>query len=62
MGRRPGLEYVDVRKILTLREFELRPLARPVRIQSLYRLRHRGSQNSAWNGLISYSVSQLTCN
>jgi hypothetical protein len=36
---RAGLDDSDKRKFLTLPGFELRPLSRPARSQSLYRLR-----------------------
>jgi hypothetical protein len=42
---RAGLEDVEDRK-LTLPELELRPLGRPARSQSLYRLRYPGSSLS----------------
>jgi hypothetical protein len=35
---RTGLDYVDKRKFLSLPGLELRPLGRPARSQSLYRL------------------------
>jgi hypothetical protein len=35
----PGLDDVEERKFLTLPGIELRPLGRPARSQSLYRLR-----------------------
>jgi hypothetical protein len=38
-----GLDYVEMRKFLTLPEFEVRPLGCPGRSQSLYRLSYRGS-------------------
>jgi hypothetical protein len=38
-----GLKYVEKRKFFTLPGLELRPLGRPARSQSLYRLRHPGS-------------------
>jgi hypothetical protein len=37
-----GLDDVKKRKFLTLTGFELRPLGRPARSQSLYRLRYPG--------------------
>jgi hypothetical protein len=40
---RAGLDDVEKRKFLPLPELELRPLARPARSQSLYRLRYPGS-------------------
>jgi hypothetical protein len=36
---RAGLDYMEKFKFLTLLELELRPLGRPVRSESLYRLR-----------------------
>jgi hypothetical protein len=44
MGPRAGLDDVEKRKFLTLPGPELRPLGRPARRQSLYRLRYPGSQ------------------
>jgi hypothetical protein len=43
VGPRAGLDDVETRKFLTLQGHELRPLSRPVRSQSLYRLRYPGS-------------------
>jgi hypothetical protein len=40
---RAGLDDLEKRKFLTLPGFELRPLSRPARNQSLYRLRYPGS-------------------
>jgi hypothetical protein len=40
---RTGLDDVEKRKFLTLLGLELRPLGRPARSWSLYRLRHPGS-------------------
>jgi hypothetical protein len=40
---RTGLNYVEKRKFLTLPGLELRPLSRPARSQSLYRLSYPGS-------------------
>jgi hypothetical protein len=37
---RAGLDDLDKRKFLTLLGLDLRPLSRPARSQSLYRLRH----------------------
>jgi hypothetical protein len=41
---RAGLDDVKKRKLLTLTGLELRPLGRPARSQSLYRLRYPDSQ------------------
>jgi hypothetical protein len=43
VGPRAGLDAVEKRKFLTLPGLELRPLCRPARSQSLYRLRYSGS-------------------
>jgi hypothetical protein len=43
VGLRVGLDDVERRKFLILPGLELRPLGRPARSQSLYRLRHPGS-------------------
>jgi hypothetical protein len=43
VGPRVGLDDVEKRKLLTLTGFELRPLGRPTRNQSLYRLPYPGS-------------------
>jgi hypothetical protein len=43
MGPRAGLDDVEKRKFLTLPVLELRPLGRPARSQSLYRLRYPDS-------------------
>jgi hypothetical protein len=40
VGPRTGLDDVEKRKFLTLPGLELRPLCRPARSQSLYRLRY----------------------
>jgi hypothetical protein len=39
---RAGLDDIEERKFFTLLGFELRPLCRPARRQSLYRLRYSG--------------------
>jgi hypothetical protein len=43
VGPRAGLDDVEKIKFLTLQRLELRPLGRPFRNQSLYRLRYPGS-------------------
>jgi hypothetical protein len=43
VGPRTGLEDVEKRKFLTLSGLKLRPLRRPARSQSLYRLSYPGS-------------------
>jgi hypothetical protein len=43
VGPRTGLDDMEKRKFLTLPGLELRPLSRPARSQSLYRLRYPGS-------------------
>jgi hypothetical protein len=44
VGPRAGLDDVEKRKFLTLPGLELRPLRRPARSQSLYRLLYLGSR------------------
>jgi hypothetical protein len=46
VGPRAGLDDVEKRKFLTLLRLELRPLGRPSRSQSLYRLPYDGSYNN----------------
>jgi hypothetical protein len=41
-----GLDVVEKIKFLTLPGLELRPVGRPARSQSLYRLRYPGCSNS----------------
>jgi hypothetical protein len=48
---RVGLDEVEKRKFLTLQGLELRPLGRPARRQSLYRLRYPGS-SLFWGTLV----------
>jgi hypothetical protein len=43
VGPRAGLDDMERRKFLTLPGLELRPLGRPARRQSPYRLRYPGS-------------------
>jgi hypothetical protein len=43
MGPNVGPDDVEKRKFLTLPELEFRPLGRPARSKSLYRLRYPGS-------------------
>jgi hypothetical protein len=43
VGPKTGLDDVERRKILPLPGLELRPLGRPIRSQSLYRLNYPGS-------------------
>jgi hypothetical protein len=45
VGPRAGLDDVEKRKIFTLPGFELRPLGRPARSQSLYRLSYPGLES-----------------
>jgi hypothetical protein len=45
VGPRAGLDDLEKRKFLTLLGLELRPLSRPARSQSLYRLSYPGSRN-----------------
>jgi hypothetical protein len=50
VGPKAGLDEVEKRKFLTLPGLELRPLDRPARSQSLYRLRYPRSNinNNTW--------------
>jgi hypothetical protein len=48
VGPRTGLDDVDKRIILPLPGHELRPLGRPARSQSLYRLRYPGPYMYIW--------------
>jgi hypothetical protein len=50
VGPKAGLDDVGKRKFLTLPGLELRPLGRPARSQSLYRLRYPGS----WTIILVY--------
>jgi hypothetical protein len=45
---RASLDEVEKKKFLTLPVLELRPLGRPARSQSLYRLRYPGSSRLAF--------------
>jgi hypothetical protein len=45
---RAGLDYMEKRKFLTLPGLELRPLGRPARTQSLYRLSYPGSYDCVY--------------
>jgi hypothetical protein len=47
VGPRAGLDDLEKRKFLTLRELELRPLGHPACSQSLYQLSYPGSQSMA---------------
>jgi hypothetical protein len=46
VGPRAVLDDVEKRKLLILSGLELRPLGRPARSQSLYRLRYPGSYSN----------------
>jgi hypothetical protein len=46
---RTGLDELEKRKFLTLPGLELRPLSRPARSQSLYRLSYTGSIMISWD-------------
>jgi hypothetical protein len=61
VGPRTGLDNVEKRKFLTLPGLELRPLSRPARSQSLYRLRYPGSSHSGYLAKIFYSVLFTRC-
>jgi hypothetical protein len=67
VGLIAGLEDVERRKILPLPRLELRPLGRPARRQSVYRLSYRGSQKCVHyehelvNGNIFVCLTILRC-
>jgi hypothetical protein len=50
VGPRAGLDDMEKRKFLTQSGLELRPLGRPARSQSLYRLRSTGRKTAKING------------
>jgi hypothetical protein len=54
---RASLDNLEKRKFLTLPGLELRPLGRPARSQSLYRLRYPGSQDN-----IKMDLNEIVCN
>jgi hypothetical protein len=55
---RAGLDNVEKRKLLTLPGLKLRPLSRPARSQSLYRLSYPVSQ-CRWDNIIKSDFLQL---
>jgi hypothetical protein len=59
VGPRAGLDDVEKIKLLTLPGLELRPLGRPARCQSLYRLSCLGSTHVRFNVLISGKLRYL---
>jgi hypothetical protein len=54
VGQRAGLNDVEKRKFLPLLGLELRPLGRPGRSQSLYRLRYPGTRVLGGGGEYKY--------
>jgi hypothetical protein len=56
MGPRSGLDDFEKRMFLTLPRFELRPLRRPARSQSLYRLSYPGSVEKKKEKSLSYAL------
>jgi hypothetical protein len=58
VGPRAGLDVVEKRKFLTLPGLEIRPLGRPARSQSLYRLRYPGSKDWFRHSKINRGDSQ----
>jgi hypothetical protein len=56
VGPRAGLDAVEKRKFLTLPGLELRPLGRPARSQSLYRLHYLGAQSLYSNRKKGYEL------
>jgi hypothetical protein len=59
VGPRAGLDYVEKRKFLTLPGLELRPLSRPARSQSLYRLRYPGSCKPIGHEVYSRAITTI---
>jgi hypothetical protein len=57
VGPRASVDDVEKRKFLILPELELRPLGRPARSQSLYRLLYPGSYCNSTSIVKSISVS-----
>jgi hypothetical protein len=54
VGPRTGLGDMEKRKFLTLKGLELRPLSRPTRSQSLYRLRYPGQTRGAIHNIVKF--------
>jgi hypothetical protein len=61
VGPRTGLDDVEKRKFLTLHGLELRPLCRPTRSQSLYRLSSLGSLRNEFVTEMKYDVNTGYC-
>jgi hypothetical protein len=59
VGPRAGLDDVEKRKFLTLPVLELRPLGRPARSQSLYRLSYPGSFDYYCGFLLTAIITQF---
>jgi hypothetical protein len=55
VDHRAGLDDVEKRKFLNLPGLELRPLGRPARSQSLYRLSYPGSDNNVNESILNSS-------
>jgi hypothetical protein len=60
VGPRAGLDDVEKRKFLTLPGPELRPLGRPDRSQSLYRLSYPGSEGTQYVIQMAVNICGLT--
>jgi hypothetical protein len=58
VGPRVGQNDVEKRKFLNLPGLELRPLRRPARRRSLYRLRYPGSRRSLSNWKLNETTSE----
>jgi hypothetical protein len=54
VGSRAGLDDLEKKKFLSPPGFELRPLGRPARSQSLYRLSYPGSSSSPSHYFLAY--------
>jgi hypothetical protein len=57
MDPRAGLDDVEKRKFFTIPGLELRPLGRPARSRSLYRLRYPGSYYEALEKILQSPIS-----
>jgi hypothetical protein len=59
LGSREGLNDVEKRKFLTLTGLELRPLRRPARSQSLYRLHYKAQHKNKPNKSFHFARIKL---
>jgi hypothetical protein len=59
VGPRVGLDDVEKRKFLNLSGLELRPLGRPARSQSLYRLSYPALRKSRLSNNIKSNLTEM---